>query len=303
MRVAAVDIGTNTVRLLVADVDGGGVTEVERAAVVTGLGRGVDATRRFDPERVAATLDALARHRATMERLGVERARAVATSATRDVADREAFLDAVEATLGVRPEVIPGPEEARLGFTGVTRAAPDARLPGPVVVVDVGGGSTEFAWGGAGLEGARSIDIGSVRLTDRVLGEPPPSPAVVDEARRVAAALLAPVAEVCPVPASAVGVGGTVTTLAAMEEAATGVPAVELSGDVLAGWIRRLAGMTLPELAELPGLDPARAPVILGGAIVFDEALSAIGAAVARVSRRDLLDGIALELATRRSRR
>ena len=296
LRVAAVDIGTNSARMLRADVDGGVVRWVEHRVVVTGLGRGVDTARRFDPAAVERTLRVLA---AYGDGVGdTEAMRAVATSATRDASDRDGFLDAAAEALGVRPEVITGEEEAMLSFAGATAGADGDP---PYLVIDPGGGSTEFVYGTGRPETAVSIDIGSVRLTERLLPERPPA----------AAALVAAVAEVGEMfeavdlpgrPETVIGVGGTFTSLGAI---ALDLPAYDgaavhrsvLTLRRMVGLEANLGGMTVEETAAIPSLDPARAPVLLAGAVVANAAVAKSGRDRVTVSEADILDGICLAIA------
>ena len=217
MRLAALDVGTNSTRLLVADVAGGAiVAEHAREMVITRLGKGVDRTGRFDPAALARTLEVLAGYAATCRRLGVERRRLVATSATRDAADRQVFLDGVRDLLGVEPEVLTGQAEAAAAYRGAT-----AGLDGdqPTLVVDIGGGSTELILGdGTTSRAMVSLDIGCVRLFERHLHSDPPTAAEVAALRADVADHLARVAGVLD-PAAAsrvVGVAGTVTTVTAI---------------------------------------------------------------------------------------
>lgn len=298
MRVAAGDIGTNSTRLLVADVVGGRVEPRERRAVVTGLGAGVDRTGRLSEAGIAHTLEVLASHRAALQRAGVAALRMVATAAVRAAGDREEFLDRAEAALGARPEVISGEEEAVLGFEGATGGFSGRS---PFVVIDVGGGSTEFVFGSGGPEMVASIDLGSRRVTERFLPALPCRPDELAEARRAAAAAFSGV--VLPaLPSTVVGVGGTFTALAALTLRLSVYDSTRVHGTVviqaaLDALAERLAGMTRKEIAGLPSLDPARAPVLLGGAVASAEALRRSGRAEVVVSEADLLDGIARRLA------
>lgn len=289
---AAVDIGTNTVRLLVVDDEG---NDLERRYVVAGLGRGVDATRTFQPEAVERALDTLAEYREAIDRHDATAIRAVATSATRDVVDGEAFLDAAEAVLGVRPEVISGEAEAILSFAGGTRGVLERP---PALVIDVGGGSTEFVYGTNEPEYAISINMGSVRITERTLPDRPVSPEQVAGARAEADRALSTVHLPGPV-GTAVGVGGTFTTLATLSRGLpynTSVEGVRLTFAEVGLLIDRLAELTIEGTAALDGIDPARAPVILGGAIVVERAMAVAGLDELLVTDHDLLDGIALSL-------
>jgi exopolyphosphatase/guanosine-5'-triphosphate,3'-diphosphate pyrophosphatase len=298
VRVAAGDIGTNSARLLIAEVSARGVQPLARRVVVTGLGAGVDRAGRLGEAEVARTLEVLAAYGAAAREAGVAALRVVATAAVRAAADREAFLDRAGAALGVRPEVIPGEEEAVLSFEGATGGCAG---PGPYLVIDVGGGSTEFVFGTGAPESVASVDLGSRRVTERYLPGLPADPGAVEAARRGAADAFAAVA-LPGVPGTVVGVGGTYTALCAI---ALGLPAYDpervhgaaVGLAALDALVGRLAGLSLAETAALPSLDPARAPVLLGGAIVAAEALRRSGRAEIVVSEADLLDGIARRLA------
>jgi exopolyphosphatase/guanosine-5'-triphosphate,3'-diphosphate pyrophosphatase len=298
MMVGAVDIGTNTVRLLIADASTDPPSEVERLSVVVGLGRGVDSARRFDADAVGRALAALGSFAERMDDAGVARRSAVATSASRDAADADAFLERVAEVIGVRPRVIPGEEEARLSFLGATRWVPGSM---PVVVIDPGGGSTEFVFGGVRPDYLVSIDIGSVRLTDRLLPDRPATPeqiaSAVAHVRELFASVTLPGR-----PSRAIGVGGTFTSLAGIAAASeTDAPAVVdgsgMTPRTLDGLVGALAGLSIEETEAVPSLDPARAPAILGGAIVAAEAVRHVEVDAVTVSVRDLLDGVAMELA------
>lgn len=300
MRVAALDIGTNSIRLLVADVDGRDPVEVLRAEVVVGLGRGVDATGRLRPDRVAAALAALAQHRRRAEDLGARRLRAVATAASREAVNARSFLDAAADVLGVRPEVISGEEEAALSFLGATAGRVGRR---PFLVVDPGGGSTELVLGDHRPEWAVSVPIGSVRLTERVLASRPASPREVAAARaevdRIVAGILPPRR-----PGTVVGVGGTVASLAAIAagrgwEDRAMVDGVVIGSETAGDLVADLARRSVAETAAIPSLDPARAPVLLAGAVVVDRVLAHLGAEELVTSVRDLLDGVVLGLTGR----
>lgn len=277
---AGIDIGTNSMRLLIVDDDG---ADLIRIARVTGLGRGVDLNRRFEPGAVDRTIAVFEEFGRLCDVHNADRRRAVATSATRDAEDREDFLDQAAVTLGVRPEVISGATEAELAFLGASMGRSDE-----IVVVDIGGGSTEFSCR-AGT--AVSIDIGSVRLTDRLLPDRPASYDAVEGAIDHVAGLFAN-AEVRH-GLAVVGVAGTWTSLAAITRGEEGsVHDMVLDRLMVDRLVGRLAGLTVPETAELPGLDPARAPVILAGAVIAREAMRRLDAAEVTVSERDLLDGV-----------
>lgn len=278
IRAAAVDIGTNSMRLLMVQQVGSGLDELGRFERVTGLGRGVDSTGTLSEEAMDRTLLALGEFGGRMSEAMVGMRRAVATSAARDASNREQFFDRAELALGVRPDLITGEEEAHLAFAGASYG-----VSGPLLVIDVGGGSTEFVTSAGGT----SYEIGSVRLTDRLLKERPPEPAALAAARAMVSEVLSGIA---PFSGTVFGVAGTWTSLASMEESATLTP----SG--VTAWVERLGAMTIEETAGIPGLDPARAPVMLGGAIVAEGAMKAIGAQAVTVSRRDLLDGVVASL-------
>jgi exopolyphosphatase/guanosine-5'-triphosphate,3'-diphosphate pyrophosphatase len=287
VRLAAVDIGTNSMRLLIAEDIAGSLVELGRWVRVTGLGRGVDATGRLDPGAVDRTLLALAEFGGRMSKMGVERRRAVATSASRDAANAGDFLDRAELALEVRPEVITGGEEARLSYLGAVSSLPPEEA---YVVVDIGGGSTEFV----SAQGGRSIDIGSVRLTERALPDRPAGEEELAKARALVTEIFQPVA---PSTARLVGVAGTWTSLAGIKRGVFDVHHAELTRSDVAGLVARLAAMTVEQTAALPGFDPARAPVILAGAVLAEGAMDALAAERALISEQDLLDGVVASLA------
>jgi exopolyphosphatase/guanosine-5'-triphosphate,3'-diphosphate pyrophosphatase len=265
------------------------VAELGRYERVTGLGRGVDATGQLSQEAIDRTLLALSEFGGRMVEFGVERRRAVATSASRDASNREGFFDLAELALGVRPELISGDEEAELAFAGATTGTTD---PAPHLVIDIGGGSTEFVT----IEGGRSFDIGSVRLTDRVLADRvlADRPATAEQllaARALVAEMFLPV---LPFIGSVIGVAGTWTSLARIEHGESEFGA--LSSVEIAGLVERLAVLTVEQTATLHGLDPGRAQVILAGAVIAEAATAAVGASAVMISKHDLLDGVAGQL-------
>ncbi|HSL25109.1 MAG TPA: hypothetical protein VLA54_02430 [Acidimicrobiia bacterium] len=282
MRLAAVDIGTNSMRLLIIERVGDGQVELGRFERVTGLGAGVDATGVLSVQAMDRTLLALAEYGGRMAELGVDRRRAVATSAARDAANRDRFFDRAELALGVRPELITGEEEAGLAFAGATHGIDG---PGPFLVVDIGGGSTEFVT----AEGGRSFDLGSVRLTERVLLDRPAAAAQMAAARALVAETFLPVTQFV---GTMIGVAGTWTSLARIEQPAGEAHLAILTAAQVTALVDRLALLTTEETASLPGLDPARAPVILAGAVVAEAAMAAAGAGAAVISEHDLLDGV-----------
>ena len=304
-RVAAVDCGTNSIRLLVADVAGDELVDVVRRMTVVRLGEGVDRTGRFSATAIARTIEALRSYAQDIASLGAERVRMVATSAARDAANRDEFLDAATHVLGVRPEVISGDEEARLSFLGATRGLPrDVRNGPPYLIVDIGGGSTELVQGVDGVDAALSVDIGCVRLTERALPSDPPPTAQVQAASRLVDDMLAAAERAVPVrdAATLVAVAGSATTVAAV---ALGLPAydpVAIHGAVLtAGQVHVVAdtllAMTRAERAALPVMHPGRVDVIGAGALILSRVLELTGVDEVVISEHDILDGIAWSLA------
>lgn len=286
MKYAAVDIGTNSMRLLVVERIGDGLVELERYERVTGLGKGVDATGTLSEDAMDRTLLVLALFGGRMKKLGVERRRAVATSAARDAANRDQFFDRAEVALEVRPGLIAGEEEAALSFVGATTGL---QLPEPYLVIDIGGGSTEFVT----AEGGRSFDIGSVRLTERVLADRPAGQEQMALARGHVAETFLPVSAFT---GTVIGVAGTWTSLAAIQHPQGDVHLMTITATEVTMLVDRLSGLSIEATAALPGLDPARAPVILAGAVIAEGGLAAAGSSVITISEHDLLDGVVAEL-------
>ena len=288
MRVGVVDLGTNSTRLLAADVEGERVEEVERRTEITRLGEGVDERRKLLPLPIARVRNVLSDYRRELERLGAERVLTIATSAVRDAENGEAFLGEIEWSYGFTTRLLTGGEEAALALRGV---ATGRRLDEGTLVLDVGGGSTELITTGE----RTSIDVGSVRLSERHLHSDPPSRDELEAAARDVRRLL-PRLE----PSGAIGVAGTITTLAALELGgydAARVHGYRLSREAVEQQLERLAALPLAERRELPGLEPERAPVILGGVVIVREVLERYGLDALEVSERDLLHGAALEAA------
>ena len=305
MSVAAIDCGTNAVRLLVADVDADGVLhEHTRLMRIVRLGEGIDRTGEFAPAALDRTFTALDEYARVIRRHGVTRIRFVATSASRDARNRDEFVAGVEARLGVAPEVISGDEEAALSFVGAVRGLPDGLVVPPPLVVDIGGGSTEFVLGTVGPEHAISVDVGCVRMTERHLVGDPPTAEQVDATRADVATAVAAASRAVPFDQAGcfVGLAGTVTTVAAM---AMDLPEYDeslLHGSVITmaqvdEVTARLLAMTRAERAALPFMHPGRVDVIAGGAMVLQEAMRAAGAPSVIVSETDILDGIVYRLA------
>ncbi|WP_139333242.1 Ppx/GppA phosphatase family protein [Mycobacterium sp. SP-6446] len=310
-RLAAIDCGTNSIRLLIADAGGGRLRDVHRETRIVRLGQGVDATGEFAPEAIARTRSALTDYAALLKEHGVERVRMVATSAARDVANRDVFFAMTADVLGpVLPgavaQVITGADEAELSFRGAVGELDSAR--GPFVVVDLGGGSTEIVVGGEEVIASYSADIGCVRLTERCLHSDPPTPEEVTAARQVVRERLDVALRTVPVDGARtwVGLAGTMTTLSALAHNMTthDSAAIHLSrvaGHDLQRVCDRLIGMTRAQRAALPPMHAGRADVIGGGAIVVEELARELRARAGidelTVSEHDILDGIVLSIA------
>ena len=301
-RVAAVDCGTNSLRLLVADVQGRDKSDVHREMRVVRLGEGVDRTGELAPAALERTRVALADYAETCRRLGVEATRMVATSATRDARNRSEFTGMVEQVLGVAPEVVSGSQEAALSFDGATRDLDPAQ--GPFLVLDIGGGSTEFVLGTDHVQEALSVDVGCVRLTERHLHDDPPTVEQVRAAQADVQAALDRVLAQVPVDRArtAVGLAGSVTTVAAL---ALGLPAYDAErihlSRVTARQVREvtraLLAQTRQERAALPVMHPGRVDVIGAGALVLCAVVERLQLPEVLVSEADILDGIAWSVA------
>lgn len=302
MNVAAVDIGTNSVRLLIADENG---REIERPMRITRLGQAVDVTGNLASEAIARTLAVLGEYRALLERYGVQRVRATATSAARDAANSREFFDAAERTLGIRPELLSGDEEARLSFQGATDGL--AKSAAPFLIIDLGGGSTEFVLGTSEPEALLSTQMGCVRMTERHLKADPPTPdelgACFADVRRE----LSKVRDVIDVSRArtVVGLAGTVTALSAMQLGLTHYDASLthhslLTRDQIEIAFARLSAATVLERRTLLA-EPQRAEVIVGGAAVLLTIVRELMIERLLVSERDILDGLTASLRSRHS--
>ncbi len=309
-RVAAIDCGTNSLRLLVADVDPGlrQLADVVRRMEIVRLGQGVDATGRLAPDALDRTLHTLGDYVDVIHRSGATSVRMVATSATRDAANAAEFSAAVTMILGQPPEVLTGSEEAALSFSGATAELAGSSLPGPYLVVDIGGGSTEFVLGhqdgGNGLA-VCSMDIGCVRMTERHLRHDPPGDDEIAAARADIDAALDVVAGKIPVrdARTLVGLAGSVTTVAALVLGLDSYQAERIHHSrVSAAAVREVAasllGQTRAERKRLAVMHPGRADVIGGGALVLTQIMERFGFAEVLVSEHDILDGLAWSLAT-----
>ncbi|MFF0264557.1 exopolyphosphatase [Kribbella sp. NPDC004536] len=299
VRVAAVDCGTNSIRLLIADLVDGELVEVDRRMTIVRLGQGVDATGAFAPEALERVFKATEDFAAVVQSQAVGRIRFVATSAARDVTNRDAFLNGIEDRLGVRPEIITGQEEAELSFRGATTALD---LPQPYLVADIGGGSTELILGDrTGVIAAESLDIGSVRLTERHITTDPTTPAELAAIVKDVDALLdhttVPLAEA----RALIGVAGTSTTVAAV---ALGLPQYDraavhharLTTDQLRAATGWLTTSTRADRAAVRSIHPGRVDVIGAGAVILQRLVDRLPVRDVLVSEHDILDGVALSL-------
>ena len=306
-RLGAIDIGTNSVRLLVADVDGAGETASlesrDRRMRITRLGQGVDESRRLNPEAISRTLDVLREYRGALDDLGVERTRATATSAARDATNREDFFGPATDVLHFEPELLPGNEEARLSFLGATAGIDE---PSPYLTVDIGGGSTEFVVGTHEPEGLVSVDTGSVRITEQYLRSDPPAPEELSEAQSVVRAHLADVDREIPAvrdAATLIGLAGTVTTVAAVELGLgeydrTRIHHYRLARPDAEEVFRTLATEPLEQRRHNPGLDPGRVDVIVGGTLILVTTMRTFDFNQMLVSEADILDGLVRSIST-----
>ena len=301
-RVGAVDIGTNSVRLLVAEVDGAGrdatLRTLDRRMRITRLGQGVDRTRALAPEAIDRTIAVLREYRGVLDDLDVTCVRATATSAARDASNRDDFFRAARDEAGIEPELLSGDEEAALSFLGATA---DLDAPAPFLVVDIGGGSTEFVLGTDAPTGLISIDIGCVRITEQFLVSDPPAPEELSNAVAIVRDHLADVERAIPGASDAatlVGLAGTVTTVAAVE---LGLPEYDrdkihhfrLTKAAAEDVFRTLATEAAVDRAHNPGLEPGRVDVIVGGALVLVTIMRTLGFEEMLVSEADILDGLA----------
>ena len=305
--VAAIDCGTNAIRLLVAEVGPDGtLTDRVRLMRTVRLGEGVDRTGAFAESALTRTFAAVDEYAAIISTHDVERVRFVATSASRDVSNRTVFVDGVRSRMGVDPEVISGQEEAALSFAGAVGGLPPGLAERPTLVVDIGGGSTEFVLGDGQPAASVSVDIGCVRMTERHLHGDPPTTAEVMAAQADIDAAVARAAAAVPLREAAcfVGLAGTVTTVAAMALDLPEYDASILHGSVVSAAAvedvtTRLLAMSRADRAALPFMHPGRVDVIGAGAMVLRTAIGAAGAAEVIVSETDILDGIAYRLGAR----
>ena len=302
MRVGVIDCGTNSIRLLIADIDGNNFREVTRQMQVVRLGQGVDETNQFHPNALERTFAAVDLYAAELARRGVEKIRFCATSATRDATNRNIFIEGVKERLGIEPEVISGDEEARLSFAGATREF--NRADGPFLVVDIGGGSTEFVLGSDSVDTAISVNIGCVRMTERHFHNDPPTADEIALARRdIQNAIDIAYASVDIKSAKTlVCVAGTATTVAAaaldlLEYDRYAIHLSRIQADQVHDVSKKLSSMTRDERAALGFMHPGRVDVITAGSLVLSEIVKATGAKEFVASENDILDGMAWSLA------
>ena len=301
MRVAAIDCGTNSIRLLIADVQGENFREVIREMEIVRLGQGVDQTGEFHPDAIARTLAAIDKFALEITRRGVEKIRFCATSATRDATNRDLFIEGVKSRLGIAPDVISGEEEARLSFAGATKDLPDSLAP--FLVIDIGGGSTEFVIGNRNVERAKSVNIGCVRMAERHLKSDPATISEIESARKDIQTAITEATQVVDIKSakSLIAVAGTATTVAA---AALDLPqydryAIHLSR-ISATKTHEVSEMFLKmnrsQRAALGYMHPGRVDVIGAGSLVLSEIVKAVGANEFIACESDILDGIAFSL-------
>jgi exopolyphosphatase/guanosine-5'-triphosphate,3'-diphosphate pyrophosphatase len=305
-RVAVIDIGTNSTRLLVADVTDGHVQELDRRTRVTRLGRGVDLSGNLATEAIEAVCGVIAEYVAAYEGLDVDAVTAIATSAVRDASNGEAFIAELRERFALTARILDGNEEALLTYRGATAEDPP---PGPVVVIDIGGGSTELIVGtGAEVEFHTSVQAGVVRQTERHLASDPPTPSELEElAGDVLGLISAALASRPDLNAeSGIAVAGTPTSLAAIDQRLDPydpqrVHGYRLSLDSIQHMLSQLASLPLAERREVIGLDPERAPTIVAGVVILIEAMRAFGLTEVEASEHDILHGAAIEAAQARN--
>ena len=302
MRVAAIDCGTNSIRLLIADIEGNSFREVTRLMEVVRLGQGVDQTGQFHPDAIARTLAAVDKYAAEIAKRGVQKIRFCATSATRDASNRELFIEGVYERLGVRPEVISGEEEASLSFTGATKDLPSSDAP--FLVVDIGGGSTEFVIGTDHVAAAKSVNIGCVRMTERHFVSSDPEPGEIAAATQDIDEAIAQAAKVVPITSAKtlIAVAGTATTVAAAalklaEYDRYAIHLSHISAEDVHAASKMFFSLKRDERAALGYMHPGRVDVIPAGSLVLSRIMLATGAKEFVASESDILDGMAWSLA------
>lgn len=297
-RVAAIDCGTNSIRLLIADIDNGNFREVSRTMEIVRLGQGVDKTKSFHPDAIDRTLAAVQLFSAEISKRGATKIRFCATSATRDATNRDLFIDGVESILGIKPEVIPGEEEAALSFIGATKEL--ALTDGPFLVVDIGGGSTEFVYGTEKVESAKSVNIGCVRMSERHFTSAPPTPGSIVEAISDIDEAIAVAAKAVPITKAKtlIAVAGTATTVAAAalnldNYDRYAIHLSRISAEKTLAVAKRFQGMERSEIENLGYMHTGRVDVIAAGSLVLSQIMLATGAKEFVASESDILDGMA----------
>ena len=302
MRVAAIDCGTNSIRLLIADIEGSSFREVIRLMEVVRLGQGVDQTGQFHPDAIARTLAAVDKFAVEIAKRGVQKIRFCATSATRDATNRDLFIEGVFERLGVRPEVISGEEEASLSFKGATKDLPES--DGPFLVVDIGGGSTEFVIGTNHVEAAKSVNIGCVRMSERHFVSSDPEPGEIAAATLDIDEAIAQAAKVVPITTAKtlIAVAGTATTVAAAalklgEYDRYAIHLSHISAEDVHAASKMFFSLSRDERAALGYMHPGRVDVISAGSLVLSRIMLATGASEFVASESDILDGMAWSLA------
>ena len=305
MRVAAIDCGTNSIRLLIADIENGTLTDVVRTMVIVRLGEGVDKTGEFSQAALARTFAAIETFALLISQHQPERVRFVATSASRDVSNRSEFMDGVLSRLGIEPDIISGDEEAELSFLGATADLVNEQEPpaAPYLVVDIGGGSTEFVLGTTGPTAAISTNVGCVRMTERHLISDPATPQEIAAAIADIDAAIDLAYQSVPISQahSLIGLAGSVTTVAAIALGLSEYDSTAIHGSrISAPDIHRITGellaMTRAQRAKLGPMHEGRIDVIGSGALVLDRIMIRTGLGEVVVSERDILDGIARAL-------
>ena len=306
-RYAAIDCGTNAIRLLIADVIDGRITDVDRRMLTVRLGEGIDATGEFSEAALQRTFAAVEEYARDISRNSVRAMRMVATSASRDARNADVFIDGVRDRLGIEPEVVPGNEEAELSFTGAVRGLSAAMLESPVLVCDIGGGSTEFVLGDArsgSISAMCSVDVGCVRMTERHLHDDPPNAQQIEDTVATIDALLDRAFDQVDVSdiRTFVGLAGSVTTVSALAHGLPTYDADAIHGSVVTEAqveqvTARLLAMTRAERATEPVMHPGRVDVIAGGALVLRQIMRRLPIDFVVASETDLLDGIVYKLA------
>lgn len=301
-RVAAIDCGTNSIRLLIADIADGKFREVYRNMQIVRLGQGVDQNKAFHPDAIDRTLKAVADFSTEIARRGVSKIRFCATSATRDAANRDLFIDGVNSLLGIKPEVISGEEEAALSFFGATKELHQSGAP--YLVIDIGGGSTEFVFGTEKVDFAKSQNIGCVRMSERHFSSLPPSANEIANAQRDIDEAISEAAKLVPITEAQtlIAVAGTATTVAA---AALGLNEYDrysihlsrVTAEKTHEVAQRFLHMNRQEIATLPYMHEGRVDVIAAGSLVLSRIMELSGAKEFVASESDILDGMAWSLA------